>query len=128
MRSGDYADWLEIAGREYREQFPAGVYQKFAGRLRVDYIFIWNHESKGRDKSDISNREKVLSDFLEGKFFQNDNQIDEQHHFRRIRPFTEDSVRVRIYEIDDRRYLDPDLIFAPIKINAPLGDVNPTGR
>jgi len=110
-RSGEYSDWLEIAGREFREQFPAGVSDKFTGRLRVDYIFVWNHESRGRNSSDISNREKALSDFLEGKFFLNDNQIDEQHHYRRIRPFTENSVFVRIFEINDRRYDDPDLIF-----------------
>lgn len=113
VRSSEYADWIEIALREYREQFPSGVYQKFTGRLRVDYIFIWNHESRGRNSSDISNREKALSDFLENKFFENDNQIDEQHHYRRIVPFTENKVMVRIYEIEDRRYRDPLEIFTP---------------
>lgn len=103
IRSSDYTGWLQVAYFQFREQFPNGVSQKFLGRLRVDYIFIWNLNSRGKDSSDIGNREKVLSDFLQKKFFENDNQIDEQHQYRRF-DNGEDRVILRIYEINDRRH------------------------
>jgi Holliday junction resolvase RusA-like endonuclease len=110
-RSSEYSGWIQEAAVIYRNTFPGGV-QKFKGRLRVDYIFVWNEADKGRNSSDISNREKCLSDFLEHKFYQNDNQIDEQHHYRRIRADYESCVILRVYEIPDRRYDDPMLIFS----------------
>lgn len=113
-RSTEYNNWIQFAAVEYRNQFKGGV-QKFFGRLRVDYIFIWNDLDKGRDSSDIGNREKCLSDFLEHKFFDNDNQIDEQHQYRRISPDYKNCVIVRVYEINDRRYDNPMLIFSPKK-------------
>lgn len=115
IRSAEYTEWLDTAGREYRRQFPCGIGNRFTGRLRVDYIFIWNKGSRSTPLSDVSNREKVLSDFLESKFFDNDNQIDEQHHYRRIVTEGINRVIVRIYEISDRRYDDPALIFNPVK-------------
>ncbi len=111
VRSSDYVGWLQAAFFEYSNQFPCGVGQIFTGRLRVDYIFIWNETSPGRDSSDIANREKVLSDFLQKKFFKNDSQIDEQHHYRRIVKSGHDRVMLRVYEINDRRYDDPEKIF-----------------
>lgn len=110
-RSSEYKTWLDYASISYRNTFPCGV-QKFKGRLRVDYIFVWNDVDKGRDSSDIGNREKVLSDFLEKKFYENDNQIDEQHQYRRISSRYQNCVILRIYEIPDRRYEDPMLIFS----------------
>jgi len=113
VRSSEYESWLQYAAIEFRNQFPFGVSEKFKGRLRVDYIFCWTADSPGRLSSDISNREKALSDFLEKKFFENDNQIDEQHHYRRIIPSGHNHVLVRIYEIDDRRFRKPGLIWSP---------------
>lgn len=113
VRSKDYNDWLTIAAVYFRHQYRSGVEAMFSGRLRVDYIFIWHEKSRGRNSSDISNREKVLSDFLQDKFFENDKQIDEQHHYRRIVADGPDRVLLRIYEIPDRRFDDPALIFNP---------------
>lgn len=113
VRSSDYNEWTQWALVSYRKQFRNGVVGKFKGRLRVDYIFIWHEADRGRDSSDIGNREKVLSDFLQHKFFENDNQIDEQHHHRRIVKDGENRVWLRIYEIPDRRFDDPALIFLP---------------
>lgn len=113
-RSDQYNLWIDKAGVAFRNQFPQGVWEKFTGRLRVDYIFIWNKDEKAAAiASDISNREKCLTDFLEGKFFLNDNQIDEQHHFRRIVDLGVSRVMLRIYEIPDRRFDDPAFIFNP---------------
>lgn len=103
-RSGEYTDWLARAAVKYRGAFPMGV-EPFTGRLRVDYWFLWHEGDKGRESSDLSNREKCLSDFLQGKFFVDDKQIDEQHHYRRIVTDGESRVIVRIYEIEDRRFI-----------------------
>lgn len=102
-RSAEYTAWLAEAAIVCRQQFPMGV-DAFAGRVRVDYTFVWNQHDKAKVSSDIGNREKCLSDFLEGKFFLNDNQIDEQHHYRRI-DAGQSRVICRIYEIEDRRFL-----------------------
>lgn len=110
VRSAEYKAWEWEAAIDFRNQYVGGV-EKFKGRLRVDYIFIWNQKHRGRDSSDISNREKVLSDFLQHKFFENDKQIDEQHHYRRIVKEGKNRVLLRVYEIPDRRYEDPLLIF-----------------
>ena len=109
-RSAEYKLWLQLAAISFRNTFPGGV-QKFKGRLRVDYIFIWSDSDRGKDSSDIANREKCLSDFLEKKLYQNDNQIDEQHHYRRICAEKESRVLLRVYEIPDRRYDLPNDIF-----------------
>ena len=111
-RSSDYNNWIQAAAVEYRNLFKGGV-QKFEGRLRVDYIFVWNVKDRGRNSSDISNREKVISDFLEHKFYENDNQIDEQHHYRRIGDDEKTRVICRVYEIEDRRYNPPYEILNP---------------
>lgn len=110
-RSAEYKNWLQFAAIDYRNRFVGGV-QKFKGRIRVDYIFIWTENDKGKLSSDIANREKCLSDFLEEKLYKNDNQIDEQHHYRRIVPSGRSRVLARVYEIPDRRYDDPMLIFS----------------
>lgn len=113
-RSEEYRNWIEYAAVCYRNAFPGGV-GKLDGRLRVDYVFIWNKSDRGVHSSDVSNREKCLTDFLEGKFFENDKAIDEQHHYRRITDVGQNRVICRVYAIDDRRYYDPDLIFNPKK-------------
>jgi len=109
-RSQEYNQWIQFAGVAYRNAYPGGV-QKFKGRLRADYVFIWHENDRGRNSSDLTNREKCLSDFLEHKFYENDNQIDEQHHYRRIVKDGENRVICRIYEIPDRRFDNPMDIF-----------------
>lgn len=104
VRSPEYTDWLEWAGLEWRKQFPRGVAEKFTGRLRVDYLFVFTEGTSGAVLSDIGNREKVLSDFLQHKFFENDKQIDEQHQFRRLTKHGKPRVIVRVTEIPDRRF------------------------
>lgn len=114
-RSDDYREWIKQAGISFRNQFPHGV-QKMTGRLRVEYIFIWNIMDKGMDSSDIGNREKCLSDFLEKKLFENDKQIDEQAQWRRISAkYKKNFVWLRVLEIPDRRHDDPGLIFNPVQ-------------
>ena len=109
-RSAEYKSWVEYAGTVYRKKFPSGVL-KLEGRLRADYIFCWHKKDRGRNSSDISNREKCLSDFLEKKFFENDNQIDEQHHYRRFVEGEKSYVLCRIYQTPDRRLDDVGDIF-----------------
>ncbi|HEX3100275.1 MAG TPA: RusA family crossover junction endodeoxyribonuclease [Pyrinomonadaceae bacterium] len=109
-RSKDYRDWIEAAGQAWRDQFCNGISKQFSGRIGVVYIFVWPLNDPS-PLSDIGNREKVLSDFLQDKFYQNDNQIDEQRHYRRVWGNKRPYVWVRIYEIPDSRYSDPALIF-----------------
>lgn len=105
-RSKEYDAWIQWANAEWALQFPRGLKEMFKGRIRVDYLFVWNEEDRGALSSDIGNREKVLSDFLQKKFFQNDNQIDEQHQVRRITRTRRTCAIIRIVEIPDRRYED----------------------
>lgn len=92
----------------------------FAGRISVTYIFILNVNDKMiAHGSDISNREKALSDFLEKKFYLNDNQIDEQYHVRRLTTEGPHRVIVRVMEIPDRRFDDPMLILKPSESSTP---------
>lgn len=109
-RSKEYKDWLIDAGIAFRKVFAHGLV-KFTGRVRVDYCFVWQESARGASASDIANREKVLSDFLQGKVYDNDNQIDEQGHYRRYVKVGQPHVIVRVTEIPDRRYDDPALIF-----------------
>ncbi len=102
-RSEEYRNWIDFAGAAWRNSFPGGIREKFKGRIRVDYLFIWRDRSPGAETSDIGNREKVLSDFLQHKFFENDSQIDEQHQYRRFIPESENCVIVRITEVPDNR-------------------------
>lgn len=111
-RSDEYLLWIQRASVIYRNAFPGGV-GKLEGRLSAHYIFIWNSKDRGHLLSDVTNREKCLTDFLEHKFFENDKAIDEQHHFRRISDVGQSRVICRIYAINDRRYDDPELIFNP---------------
>lgn len=50
----------------------------FEGRLKVTYRYAF----KDKRIRDISNYVKILDDFLEGKIFKNDNQIDEANQIR----------------------------------------------
>jgi len=112
-QSEEYRSWLQRAALKYRDRFPGGV-SHLTGRLAVHYIFIWSSQDRGCYSSDVSNREKCLTDFLESKFFEDDKQIDEQHHYRRISELGQNRVICRIYAINDRRYNDPELIFNPL--------------
>lgn len=118
-RSEEYRNWIQHAAVCYRNAFPGGA-SKLTGRLRVDYIFIWHSSDTGHISSDVSNREKCLTDFLEAKFFENDKFIDEQHHYRRVSDVGQNRVLCRVYAIPDRRYDDPLLIFNP-KMERPHG-------
>ncbi len=114
IRTAEYTAWIAEAKHWWTREFNYGVKKLFAGRLRCDYVFMLNQNDKiVAHGSDISNREKPLSDFLEKKFYLNDNQIDEQHHYRRLTNEGPHRVMVRVTEIPDRRWDDPMLIFNP---------------
>lgn len=98
---------MDAAGVAWRDQFPGGVAKIFTGRLRVDYVFVWPINDPAGLSSDIGNREKVLSDFLQKKFFPNDNQIDEQRQYRNLWGGQRPYVIVRVSEIKDTRCTDP---------------------
>jgi len=115
VRSDDYNTWVQYAGIEWRKQFPYGVAEIFTGRIRVDYIFLWIDGARGTESSDIGNREKVLSDFLQKKFFENDRLIDEQHQYRRLTRHGENRVIVRVTEIPDHRFDDPRDVLQPLQ-------------
>jgi Holliday junction resolvase RusA-like endonuclease len=97
-------EWENVdAGAAFRRQFPTGTPVILTGRLQVQYIYHFNN---ARDQ-DIFNREKLLSDFLQGKFFKNDSQIDVGVVYRRInRALTRSHVEVFIKEISDTRWVD----------------------
>lgn len=126
-RSKEYTDWLIDAGIQWRKAFPFGV-QKLGGRIRVDYCFVWVDGARGTALSDIGNREKALSDFIQGKVFENDRNIDEQGQYRRLVPAfdvstnkkNENHVIIRVTEIPDRRHDDPALIFKALDNEMPL--------
>ncbi len=107
IRSAEYTSWIDSASRAYRKQFPQGFHPTLTGRISVTYVFCWPNGSRGAATSDISNREKVLSDFLQKKIFENDKQIDEQHHYRRITSCGESCVHICVKEIPECRHLDP---------------------
>lgn len=111
-QSEEYRSWQQRAAVAYRNNFPGGA-AHLTGRLSAHYIFMWNSDDRGVLSSDLANREKCLTDFLEHKFFENDKAIDETHLYRRIVDVGQSRVICRIYAINDRRYDDPDLIFNP---------------
>lgn len=112
-RSEEYTKWDELASAYFRNKFgPCGVHQ-LTGRLQAIYVFLWNKSDPGHLSSDVANREKCLTDFLEGKFFKNDNQLDDVRCIRRIVETGQNRAICRIYAIPDRRYDNPDLIFNP---------------
>lgn len=117
VRSAEYRDWTQRAGNRWNGYFPQGVPRKLVGRLSMYGIFMWNESStsicgiQNGESSDIDNRIKCLADFLQHKMFENDSMIDEHHHVRRIVKDGPDCVKLRIYEIPDSRYDDPNLVF-----------------
>lgn len=111
VRSTAYSDWVERAGYAWRDQFPEGISGMFTGRIGVVYVFVWPINDNDGISSDIGNREKALSDYIKGKFFDDDKQIDEQRQFRRLWGAKRPYAWVRIYDIPDKRYTDPRLIF-----------------
>lgn len=108
-RSAEYNDWVQFASIEYRKQFPYGA-EKIKGRIRCDFIFVFKTAA-----GDTDNRIKVLQDFLQGKFFENDSQIDEPHAYKRISKEKGGKVIAIIREIDDRRYEDPLELYHSLK-------------
>lgn len=112
-RSKDYTDWVEAAGREWRRQFPEGVPAPLTGRVRMVCAYVWPINGPGGALSDVDNRGKSLQDFLQGKFYDNDVQIDEPRPYKRIWGAKRPYAWVRVYEIKDCRYTDPRLIFEP---------------
>jgi len=62
-------------GREYKADVAKrlrGIESLGDARLKVSYTYFFQN----RRKSDIANREKLLSDAMEGIVFDNDEQID----------------------------------------------------
>lgn len=112
-RSKEYQDWIKAAGMAWRDQYSAGISSQFTGRIGVVYVFVWPINDPNGVKSDIGNREKVLSDYIKGKFFEDDKMIDEQRQYRRLWGSKRPYAWVRVYEILDKRYSDPALIFNP---------------
>lgn len=111
-RSSEYTDWLQYASIEFRKQFPKGVPEKLQGRIHIDYIFVFPTAA-----GDTDNRVKVCQDFLQGKFFDNDSQIDEPHPTKRIMKDAKGEKGKAIIimtEIPDRRYDDPMILFKEI--------------
>lgn len=108
-RSEEYTTWLQYAAIEFRKQYPYGVPKKLEGRIHIDYIFVFPTAA-----GDTDNRVKVCQDFLQGKFFENDSQIDEPHPTKRIMK-TEKGDKgkaiIIMREIPDRRYEDPMILF-----------------
>lgn len=106
VRSAEYTEWTEYAAIAWRKEYPCRVKNLFIGRVRIDLIFVWIAGDRGTASSDIDNRIKVLQDFLQGKFFVNDSQIDEIHAFRRHAADGDPHVKIRVTEISDRRPLE----------------------
>ena len=66
---------LSKDGRKYKEDVKkllAGHKSLCSARLEVTYTYYF----KDKRKNDLANREKLLSDALEGIIFDNDSQID----------------------------------------------------
>lgn len=58
-------------------------------------------------RRDVDNYSKIVSDWLQGKFFANDEQIDEIHITKRIDlSINRNLLYVFITEIEDRRRVD----------------------
>jgi len=112
IRSSAYTAWLEYAAIAFRQQYPVKPKELFTGRLRLECILCFIDGARGSDTSDADNRIKACQDFLQGKFFENDKQIDMIVAHRRKVKDGDARVIVRIYEIPDWRYDDPALIFA----------------
>lgn len=102
FRSKEYMGWIQWAGISWRKQFQYAP-SPLMGRLRAQYMFIFTDSR--HLISDTFNREKCLSDFLQGKIYGNDSQIDEGQVFKRVHDFGKDRVRIWLTEIEDLRFL-----------------------
>lgn len=99
FKSKRYKDWLIDAAHAYRQQFR-GKHAYLQGRLRAIYTFCFNNMMQ----RDIANYEKPVSDFLSGKFFDDDCQIDEMISTRQIMKGKTNQVLIYMQEIPDRRF------------------------
>lgn len=109
-RTEDYNNWLELAGTFFRLQFPQGLTpdSMIKGRVRSTYLIVRTNAHG----CDISNYVKVAEDYLQGKFYLNDSQIDEIFIKRRIDPAQKRSfLYVFVEEIEDKRMVD---MFNPV--------------
>ncbi len=111
IRSVDYKNWLAFANQAWREQYRGGVREQFQGRISLHCIFLWRDGARGTATADLDNRLKSLQDFLQGKFYENDNQIDEIHAYRRLTTHGENRVMARVIEIQETRHRDVAEIF-----------------
>jgi len=101
-RSPKYNAWTEVANRYWRSQYPEPV-TMLTGRLRAQYIV----KLKDLRPHDIGNYEKIIADFLEGKFYENDSQIDEVHIIRRVdRQIDKNFIHAYVSEVPDVRFMD----------------------
>jgi len=72
---------LSKDGREYKQAVKTLLSRaKSFGDARLEVSYRYFFQSKR--KADIGNREKLLSDALEGVLFDNDEQIDVLHQYR----------------------------------------------
>lgn len=103
FRSSDYLEWIERAGQFWRAAFPNGTPRLLTGRLRLQLMIVRHNEKA----CDIGNYEKIIADYFEKKFYENDNQIDENFQYRRIDLSAMQSyIRCWVKEIPDQRYID----------------------
>lgn len=104
-RSKHYNNWIELAGTFFRQQFPVGIPadKMLKGRVRVQYI-VYQNDERARD---VDNYSKIITDYLQGKFYENDSQIDEVHITRRIDLTAKRNfLFVFVTEIEDKRRVD----------------------
>lgn len=104
-RSYDYENWIENAGTFFRLQFPEGIKHEdiLKGRVLCRYILL----SRDFVPRDVSNYIKVAEDYLRGKFYEDDNQIDEIYIRRRIdESLNRNFLLVWAQEIPDKRKID----------------------
>ena len=101
-RSSEYTDWIQYAGISWRKQYPAGAPALLTGRLRASYVHIF---TDGIPR-DIDNYVKCAADYLQGKFYLNDNQIDEWHILRRLSKEGDNRTMIWIAQTSDVRHVD----------------------
>lgn len=108
MRRSDAYDEYTRKSNEVWQRLcrQEGIPAKIEGRIRLDICFNFHHTT-----SDLSNRMKVFEDWLQNKFFDNDNQIDSLRVDKRIWREIPEQVEVCISTMEDLRFQDPRLYF-----------------
>jgi len=106
-RSDEYDEFTRRANTVWQSLCrQQGIPEHLDGRLRLDICFNIHNVL-----SDTSNRVKILEDWLQGKFFKNDNQIDDIRLTKRIWREIPEQAEVCISQIEDLRFQDPRQFF-----------------